>query len=103
MKQFALYQVKKEYTRNFGFNDYVSNRKLNGAFGNSIYQLAYEGNVTDNITIDDLYRKFNIDRPEDFIGRSMSISDVILFDGEYFYCDDFGWKNLVSFTEDLVE
>ena len=61
------------------------------------YELSYQGQI-DSQDIesckDDIYKMFNIDRPEDFTGRSLSVSDVIYIQGNYYYCDSFGWKTL---------
>ena len=42
-----------------------------------------------------IYTRFNIDRPEDFTGRSLSVSDVIVVHQEgqdiAYYCDSFGF------------
>ena len=48
--------------------------------------------------LEDLFRVFNVERPDDFQGHSLSVSDIVkLYDGtveEYWYCDSFGWSLL---------
>ena len=41
-----------------------------------------------------LYEKFNLYRPDDFRGHSMSVSDIITLDGVPYYCDSFGFKEI---------
>ncbi len=47
-----------------------------------------------------LFGKFNIDRPSDFLGHSLSVSDVIVVcDGiekKSYYVDDFGFTELMN-------
>ena len=41
------------------------------------------GELSGNMSLDDIFERFNIDRPEDFRGHSLSVSDiVVLNDGE---------------------
>ena len=41
-----------------------------------------------------LFKKFNLDRPIDFGGHSMSVSDIVKINGKYYFCDSIGWKNI---------
>ena len=45
------------------------------------YKVVYHGSISVsedvNQQLEDLYVKFNIDHPEDFRGRSMSVSDIV--------------------------
>lgn len=51
-----------------------------------------------------IFRRFNrvtqddVDRLEfiGFKGRSLSTSDVVKIDNEYYYCDDCGWRNVTE-------
>ncbi len=65
------------------------------------YKVVYIGSIesNDNIStiLEKLFTKFNINHPEDFKGHSLSVSDVVYINNEYYYCDDFGWK-LVNFN-----
>lgn len=45
-------------------------------------------------TLDDIFYTFNVHRPDDFKGHSLSVSDVVKTPEGYFYCDSFGWKKL---------
>ncbi len=44
-----------------------------------------------------VYQKFNIERPEDFKGHSLSISDVVVVGSDAYYVDKAGFKPLHEF------
>lgn len=75
--------------------------KYDGGFNFQDYKQVYEGETNldekfDDITIlDNLFTKFNLNHPEDFHGHSLSVSDVIVLDDKMYYCDDFGWKEIL--------
>ena len=61
------------------------------------YEVTYEGELDYPEmpdALEELFKIFNIKRPKDFEGRSMSISDIVEVDGKNYYCDDIGWKEL---------
>ena len=64
----------------------------------SEYSSKYEGDVDDNKSefeiCEYLYKVFNMNRPEDFHGHSLSVSDIIKLGDKYFYCDSFGFVKL---------
>ena len=65
----------------------------------NIYDFIYETVVDDAYGVEQVYTMFNINIPESFKGRSLSISDIIKLDGKYYYCDDMGFKELEYFDE----
>ena len=66
------------------------------------YRIMYIGTLDQTETLDTLFQKFNIDKPEDFEGHSMSTSDVIIMkqNGEMkaYYVDSVGFKELPEFV-----
>ena len=69
-------------------------------FNFSDYNLIYEGEVEVedvNKTLEDLFTKFNINRPADFKGHSLSVSDIVELDGKYYYCDNVGWTEITKY------
>ena len=44
--------------------------------------------------LNDLFEMFNINRPDDFKGWSLSVSDIIQLNDKLYFCDTFGWKEL---------
>ena len=75
--------------------------KYDGGFNFQDYKQVYEGETNldekfDDITIlDNLFTKFNLNHPEDFHGHSLSVSDVIVLGDKMYFCDDFGWKEIL--------
>lgn len=46
------------------------------------------------MALEELFYIFNMNRPADFTGHSLSTSDVVELDGELYYVDSIGWKHL---------
>lgn len=94
---YQILQLKEE-KRNLLFNRY---EEVKETFDISNYNVVYEGKIlsTDDVKpmtiLEHLFHRFNAQRPSDFKGHSLSISDVILLDGECYYCDTFGWEYIV--------
>lgn len=69
------------------------------------YKLVYRDvfSASDNISeqLEELYEKFNLDRPEDFKGHSMSVGDIVALkiDGKVscHFVDAVGFKELPDF------
>ena len=51
-------------------------------------------------TLESIFEKFNIDRPEDFKGHSLSVSDVVVIGTDAYYVDKAGFKPLHDFLSD---
>ena len=76
------------------------------------YELMYEGELAEfkgNTTLEGLFAQFNNDRPDDFFGHSLSVSDVIVIsvDGKdtAYFCDSFGFTEMPEFfrEKELVQ
>lgn len=69
-----------------------------------LYKKVYSGNCGEmpmqncGVVLEELYKTFNIDHPEDYAARSLSVSDlIVLHDGEAahcYYCDSIGFKKV---------
>lgn len=62
------------------------------------YDKVWEGDVSYN-TLEDLFYMFNYNHPVGYSGRSMSVSDIVRIQGEgdepeYWFCDNFGFKQI---------
>lgn len=57
--------------------------------------------------LETIYERFNIHRPEDFTGHSLSVSDVVVLESETekkaFYVDSFGFSELKDFFVERFE
>ena len=54
--------------------------------------------------LEQLYAKFNIEKPDNYHGRSLSVSDIIVFSDvdrneKAYFCDHFGFKEIPDFLE----
>lgn len=99
--KYSIFQIKfpsneceeKIYLK-YAFNslDRIDNVDLNR------YKKVYEGNLEmtgpDIEILEKLFTMFNINHPEDFKGRSMSTSDIVLLNDQYYYCDSYGWEKI---------
>ena len=66
------------------------------------YKTVYTYEKTDNIWLDDMdtlnevFTMFNINHPEDYRGRSISVSDIIMIDNRMYYVDGVGFKKIID-------
>lgn len=106
--KYAIYQVKRgeEYAR-LSFNSWNELKKFNLPFDKNNYEEVYGGYVSDvsrsqgrGVILDNIYTKFNIDRPEDFRGHSLSVGDVIVLEdnnvSSAFYVDSYGMADVTD-------
>lgn len=63
------------------------------------YVLVYQGNIDSN-NLEDIFELLNINHPNDYHARSLSVSDIICLEKEnsrdWFYVDSFGFKELAE-------
>lgn len=101
---YSIYQLEQnEHTRDIRFEsmDYLLERGLRVNRDN--YLLSYAGERLNNETLDELFWQFNRNRPIDFIGHSLSVSDVIVLHDKgkdtAYYVDRVGFKELPDFID----
>jgi len=94
MFTYRIYQVNEDYFRDVAFRWYDDVKKDLGEPKKEWYDLVYEFESEDQLSPDGLYEMFNLDRPEDFKGHSLSVSDVVEMNDGVWYCDSFGWVEL---------
>ena len=69
-------------------------KKGNGHIKESIYELVYEGEVQTK-SLEDIFYIFNMARPADYRGRSLSVSDIVEVDETgAFFCDSCGFQEI---------
>ena len=102
MKHFTIFQINEnvENSRYLMFTGLEMMEHLGLKFDIKNYKEVYSGDIEksgrySNIC-DDVYEKFNIHRPEDFKGHSLSTSDVVYIDGHYWFCDSYGWEDVTD-------
>lgn len=103
---FLLLQLKDvPETRDFRFMDMEYLRQKEMQVSHDNYGAVYSGSLppgTDSRdTLDNIYTRFNIDRPQDFTGHSLSVSDIIVLRQQgrvsCHYVDSWGFKELPQF------
>ena len=101
-RTFGIYQIRDDSP---GENYAFMNMSFVESHGMQIkkedYKLVYVGELLGNMSLDDIFERFNIDRPKDFRGHSLSVSDiVVLNDGENVtahFVDSISFEQLDSF------
>lgn len=103
---FEIYQLKKSddniYIR---FEPLERLAELGQKPDFSNYDKIYEGDISavnargDTVgdKLEAIFVKFNLDRPEDFKGHSLSVSDVVVMDDKAYYVDSVGFQPLKEF------
>ena len=99
---FGIYQIKDDSP---GENYAFMNMSFIESHGMQIkkedYKLVYVGEFLGNMSLDDIFERFNIDRPKDFRGHSLSVSDIIVLnDGKKVtahFVDSISFEQLDSF------
>ena len=99
---FAIYQIKGgPETRDYRFEAYESLQEAGLAVDRQNYDLVYTAPLDGKTTLEDIYRTFNLDRPADFTGHSLSVSDVVVLNRsgkeEAHYCDSLGFTPVPEF------
>ena len=85
---YKIYQLKKgEEYHNLRFTRWDDMPRFNLSFDRKNYDEVYGGSIA-NVTkfpfkegiLEDIFKKFNNDRPEDFTGHSLSVSDAVVLE-----------------------
>lgn len=102
--QFGIYQLKDSpQTEEVRFMNADFWEMKGIAIAKEHYQLVYAAPLEEGMTLEDIFTKFNIDRPEDFKGHSLSVSDVVVLhqNGENtsHFVDSFGYKEVPEFIQ----
>ena len=99
--KFAIYQLKDSVPKEIAFESLEKINNNGFDVDRANYNLVYIGDYNPDITLEGLFETFNINRPIDFKGHSLSVSDIIVInDGvniSAHYCDDIGFKNINNF------
>ncbi len=92
--RFASYNFVKKVGKNVNLKNYKE-----------VYSDSIEAGNSDIVDVlEKLYDKFNLYRPEDFKGHSLSVSDIIAIEKEdnketFYYVDDLGFKDVTNDIE----
>lgn len=90
MEEVKIYQIKDFENCPYTF---MSWRFAGKFFDINDYELVYSYE-DENPDLEEIFFKFNMERPEDFTGHSLSVSDVVEVNGKKYYVDSFGFKEI---------
>lgn len=95
-----LFQISSEKDKNslmFMNADFVLKH---GGIDSNSYELVFEGEVNAK-RLDDIFQIFNLEHPEGYKGRSMSVSDIVWAEGlGTFFCDSYGYRQLETLKDE---
>ena len=101
---FSIYQLKGgDETLDYRFEPLDSIHRNGLSVDPANYELVYTAPLTERDSLESIYTRFNMDRPADFTGHSLSISDIVVLhqDGKdtAHYCDRFGFSQVPEFLQ----
>ena len=106
--QFGIYQLNNSpQARDIHFmnSDFLEMKGI--AVARENYDLIYTAPLEEGTSLEDIFTRFNIDRPEDFKGHSLSVSDVVVLhqNGENtcHFVDSFGYKEVPEFIQEIAQ
>lgn len=90
---FSIYQVPPgPEGRDFRYRSYEELQADGLSVDRKNYQLIYSAPLDKGITLDEIYRRFNMEHPADYKGHSLSMGDIVVFrqDGKQtaYYVDE---------------
>ena len=95
---YKIYQLKNSPENHaIRFEGYSLAEKHGEPANPENYDLVYSGSLDefeDENKLEAIYTKFNLDRPEDFRGHSLSVSDIIVMNNEANYVDSYGFVDV---------
>ena len=105
--RFAIYQMDTGGEHTYQFMGFESAKKLGYTIEGKDYRMVYAAPWIPTITLEDIFERFNINRPNDFHGHSLSVSDVIVINRtaeiKAYYVDSFGFEELPDFVQQRME
>ena len=101
---FSIYQLKGgNETLDYRFEPLDSIHRNGLSVKPENYELVYTAPLTEKDNLESIYTRFNVDRPADFTGHSLSVSDIVVLhqDGKdtAHYCDRAGFSEVPEFLQ----
>ena len=102
---FSIYQLKGgNETLDYRFEPLDSIHRNGLSVNPENYELVYTAPLTAKDDLESIYTRFNVDRPADFTGHSLSVSDIVVLhqDGKdtAHYCDRVGFTEVPEFLQE---
>ena len=101
---FMIYQLKDDdSTRNLRFESLEQIKKDKQLPVIENYELIYSARMKADTTLESIFTEFNTNRPYDFYGHSLSVSDIVVLSDKgknnAYYCDKAGWVKVDKFFD----
>ena len=101
---FTIYQLKDDVPVDYHFRSLERLQEKGLAVDPANYEKVYTAPLTPDMSLERIFEKFNIDRPEDFKGHSLSVSDVVVLhqNGQdtAHYTDSIGFVEVPEFLRE---
>ena len=107
LPNFSIYQVPPgPEGRDYRYRSYAELRADGLTVDRANYQLVYTAPLDKGTTLDDIFRRFNMEIPPDFKGHSLSMSDIIVFRQEgqqtaYYVDEGAEYRKVPEFTQPI--
>ena len=106
--RFEIYQLKDDpVNAKLLFSSYSMVHADGMTINRNNYELKYSAPLTPETTLDSIYMDFNIDRPADFTGHSLSVSDIVVLhrNGQdtAHYVDSIGFADVPEFLTEQTQ
>ena len=89
MRRFTIYQIKDIENCDYAFRD-LDESKFSITDYKKVYDNQIEFQGRDEEMLEFLFMLSNIGKIN-YVGHTLSISDVVNIEGKYYYCGDSGW------------
>ena len=101
---FMIYQLKDDdSTRGLRFESLEQIKKDKQLPVIENYELIYSAQMKADTTLESIFTEFNTNRPYDFYGHSLSVSDIVVLSdngkNNAYYCDKAGWVKVEKFFD----
>ncbi|MBS7144146.1 MAG: DUF4316 domain-containing protein [Roseburia sp.] len=101
---YTIYQLKDDVPVDYHFRSLERLQEKGLTVDHANYEKIYTAPLTPGTTLEGIYEKFNFDRPEDFKGHSLSVSDVVVLhqNGQdtAHYVDSIGFAQVPEFLRE---
>lgn len=103
-RTFGIYQIKDGSPgENYAFMNmsFIENHGMQ--IKKEDYELVYVGELQGDVSLEDIFERFNIHRPEDFRGHSLSVSDIVVLNNREkvtaHFVDSISFQELDNFLD----
>ena len=96
MKEVKILQIKESAETHYKmFTPLKRLERLGLQFNPNDYKVVFSGEM-DVDNAEDVYMRLQFTKPEGYKGHSLSVSDIVVMDGKYLFCDSFGFIDVTD-------